>query len=429
MTVEGTRPLDSMLRTWDYMSAGHHDMKWEIFDYARERCPVVRTEEGGGFWLVTRYEDVKRVLEDWQTFSSTESPITPSAVSLCPITDDPPIQTAARQLLNPLFSRGAVAKHEPAMRATTRALIANWIDRGSVELLTEFSGPYVAAILTEVIFPELGPEDLARASGIALRSSEDPSPQVFIDLFGLCSKYLATVRERGVTEDGVVYRLLNGTFDGEPISEDKQLGVLGILMLGGLDTTRGAIGNIAYRVATTPGAEDRLRDPAWVRRDLDEFLRLDSPVSCMARVATRDVELNGAHIKAGERVQVRYDSANRDSSRFRDADTLVFDEARSGHAAFGFGVHRCIGSNLARLQIEIAFDELLKQVKNLRLAPGTEIVWMPGNTNVLRAVNLEFDRAGGICPHYRHTQTARSIQPGLRRLGDDELRPWPEQGR
>jgi cytochrome P450 len=394
MTVADTGKLDAMLRTWDFASVDHHRLKWDIFDYGRGQCPVARTEEGGGFWLVTRYEDVKRVLEDWQTFSSLESPITPSPVSLCPITDDPPIQTAARQLLNPLFSRGAVAKYVPAMRAAARDLIAQWIDRGSVELLTEYAGPYVAAMLTEVIFTEFGPEDIERASAIALRSAEDPSPQVFIDLFGLCSEYLAAVRERGITEDGVVYRLLNGTFDGEPIPEDKQLGALGILVLGGLDTTRAAIGNIAYRVATNPGTEERLRDPAWVKRDLDEFLRLDSPVACMARVATRDVELNGVHIRAGERVQLRYDSANRDESKFHDADTLVFGEPRSGHVAFGMGVHRCIGSNLARLQIEIAYDELLKQIKNLRLAPGAEIMWMPGNSNALHAVNLEFDRVG-----------------------------------
>jgi cytochrome P450 len=392
MTAEDTAKLGSMLHTWDYMSADHQRMKWEIFGYARDQCPVARTEEGGGFWLVTRYDDVRRVLEDWETFSSTESGVTPPPASLCPITDDPPVQTAARQLLNPLFSRAAVAKYEPAMRSAAGALIANWIDRGSVELLTEFSGPYVAAVLTEAIFPDFGPEDLEHARRLALASSEDPSPQVFIDLFGICAGYLTAARERGVIADGVVYRLLNGTFDGAPIPADKQLGMLGILVLGGLETTRAAIGNIAYRVATSPGTEDRLRDPDWGRRDLDEFLRLDSPVSCMARVATRDVELNGAHIKAGERVQVRYDSANRDSSRFRDADTLVFDEPRRGHAAFGLGVHRCVGSNLARLQIEIAFDELLKQVRNLRLAPGAEIAWMPGNSSVLHAVNLEFDR-------------------------------------
>jgi cytochrome P450 len=392
MTAEDTARLGSMLHTWDYMSADHQQLKWEIFGYARGQCPVARTEAGGGFWLVTRYDDVRRVLEDWETFSSTESGITPSPMSLCPITDDPPVQTAARQLLNPLFSRGAVAKYERTMRSAARALIANWIDCGSVELLTEFSGPYIATILTEAIFPDFSPENLERAMQLALASSEDPSPQVFTDLFGICAEYLTAARERGVAEESVVYRLLNGTFDGAPIPQDKQLGMLGILLLGGLETTRAAIGNIAYRVATSPGSEDRLRNPDWVRRDLDEFLRLDSPVSCMARVATRDVELNGAHIKAGERVQVRYDSANRDSSSFRDADTLVFDEPRRGHAAFGFGVHRCVGSNLARFQIEIAFDELFTQVTNLRLAPGEEITWMPGNSNVLHAVNLEFDR-------------------------------------
>jgi cytochrome P450 len=393
MTAQDSQQLESMLHTWEYTSVAHETLKWEIFSYARGQCPVARTEAGGGFWLVTRYDDVKRVLEDWETFSSTESGITPSAVSLGPISDDPPVQTAARQLLNPLFSRGAVAKYEPAMRSAARELIANWIDRGSVELLAEFSGPYIAAILTEAVFRDFGPENLERAVRLARDFCEGHSPQIFIDLFGICAEYLTAVRERGGgTVDSVAYRLLNGTFDGAPIPLDKQLGTLVILLLGGLETTRGAIGSIAYRVATNPGIEDRLRDPDWVRRDLDEFLRLDSPVSCMARVATRDVELNGAHIKAGERVQVRYDSANRDATRFRAADTLVFDEPRRGHAAFGFGVHRCIGSNLARLQIEIAFDELLKQIKNLRLAPGAEITWTPGNSSALHAVHLEFDR-------------------------------------
>ena len=386
--------LESMLRTWDHMSPAHNRRKWEIFGYARENCPVVRTSDGDGFWLVTRYEDVRRVLEDWRTFSSTESGTTPSPVPLPPIDTDPPVHTAIRHLLNPLFSRAAVTRYEPVMRATARGLIDRWIDRGSVELLSEYSGPYAAAMLTELIFTEFGPEDLDHAMAEVQRFSEDPSPQVFAGLYELSSRYLAMARERGVTEDGVVYRVLNGTLDGQPLPEDMQLGVLTILMIGGLGTSRGAIGNIAYRLATTPGAEDRLRDPGWPQRDLDEFLRLDSPVACLARVATRDTELGGARIKAGERVQVRYDSANRDESRFRDPNTLVFDETRGGNAAFGLGVHRCVGSHLARLEIEVAFDELLRKVRNLRLTPGAEITWTPGNTNDLDALHLEFDRTG-----------------------------------
>lgn len=386
--------LQSMLRTWEYMSPAHNQRKWEIFRYARERCPVARTEEGGGFWLVTRYEDVRQVLEDWRTFSSTESAITPSPVKLPPIDADPPVHTAVRKLLNPLFSRAVVTRYEPVMRATARDLIAGWIDRGRVELLTEYSGPYSAGMLTELIFTEFGPEDLGHAGELVQRFSDDPSPQVFAELHTLCSEYLALARDRGVDGDCVVGRLLNGTLDGEPLSEETQLGILTILMIGGLGTSRGAIGNIAYRLAITPGAEDRVRNPDWVRHDLDEFLRLDPPVGCMARVATRDTELGGARIKAGDHVQVRYDSANRDESRFRDADTLVFDETRGGNAVFGLGVHRCIGSHLARLEIEVAFDELLRQARNLRLAPDAEITWTPGNTNDLHALHLEFDRVG-----------------------------------
>jgi cytochrome P450 len=386
--------LESMLRTWDYQSSAHNRRKWEIFGYAREHCPVPRASEGDGFWLVTRYEDVRRVLEDWRTFSSTKSGTTPSPVPLTPIDVDPPVHTAVRRLLNPLFSRAAVTRYEPVMRATARGLIARWIDRGSVELLSEFSGPYAAAMLTELIFTEYGPEDLGRAADLVQHFSENPTPQVFADLYELSSEYLAMARERGVSGDGVVSRVVNGTLDGEPLPEDKQLGVLTILMIGGLGTSRGAIGNIAYRLATVPGAEERLRDPDWARHDLDEFLRLDSPVACLARVATRDTELGGARIKAGEQVQIRYDSANRDESRFRDADRLVFDETRGGNVAFGLGMHRCVGSHLARLEIEVAFGELLREVRNLRLAPDAEITWTPGNTNDLHALNLEFDRAG-----------------------------------
>jgi cytochrome P450 len=384
--------LDSMLHTWEYTSHGHNDRKQDIFRYARQNCPVARTEEGGGFWLVTRYDDVKTVLEDWEIFSSTQAPIVPTPVSLAPLTEDPPFQSALRQLLNPMFSRIAVTRFEPETRELARDLIATWIDRGSVELISEYSGPYTSANLAQCVFPGFGPEELRRGAEIALRTTHDPTPQAFIDLLEFCTEYLATVRDQGMAGDGVIRRLMDGSIDGKPIPEDKLIGVLCVLVLGGLETTRGAIGNIAYRVATTPGLEDRLRDPGWTRHDLDELLRLDSPVTCMARVATRDVELNGAHIKAGERIQVRYDSANWDEDRFPNANTLVFDTERGGNAAFGLGVHRCVGSHLARFQIKVAFEELLARIGNLRLAPDTEITWIPGNTRQLHAVNLEFDR-------------------------------------
>lgn len=384
--------LDSLLHTWKIASTTHNDRKHEILRYAREHCPVARTEKNGGFWIVTRYDDVKSVLEDWETFSSVQPLIAPLPIDLAPISEDPPLQSELRRHLNPLFSRTAVTRFEPEMRALARGLISNWIGRGTVELISEYSAPYTAGNLAQTVFPGFGTDDLTRCEEIALRVVDHAPPEAFGDLLQVCTQYLVSVREQGIAPDGVIRRLLDARIDGEPIPDDKLIGVLCILVLGGLETTRAAIASIAYRAATTPGLEDRLRDPDWARRDLDEFLRLDSPVAALARTATRDVSLGGAQIKAGERLQIRYDSANRDSGRFPRADRLVFDTERGGNAAFGLGVHRCVGSHLARFQIKIAFEELLAQVRSLRLAPDAEITWMPSAGTRLDTLNLEFDR-------------------------------------
>lgn len=397
MTQAETAPpspeqLDDLLHHFDIFDTAAQEVKWEIFAHARQACPVARTDGNGGLWLITRYEDVRRIMEDWETFSSLESPIVPTGVSLCPIDNDPPIQTSARQLLNSLFSRGALAKYEADMRKAAQDYIGAWVDRGSCEILNEYAGPYIGTILTKIIFDDMTGDELDHAQDLALRVAEGATPEMFAELFAMCADYFNRAKEKGSHEDGVVSRLINGTFEGRPITQDEAMGALSILTLGGLDTSRAAIGNITYRMATNPGVEDRLHDPGWVRRDFDEFLRLDSPVAAMARLVTKDVEIGGVQIKKGERVQVRFDSANRDETRFRNPTGLVFDEPRTGHAAFGFGVHRCIGSNMARMQIEIAFDELLKRIKNVRLAPGAHVKWVAGQSNALHEVPIEFDK-------------------------------------
>jgi cytochrome P450 len=161
-----------------------------------------------------------------------------------------------------------------------------------------------------------------------------------------------------------------------------------------LDTTRAAISMIALRLAARPELEKRLRDPGWIRQDLDEFLRIDTPVATFGRVATKDTELVGVPIKKGQRLLLRYDSANRDEARFPAPDTLIFDDRarRPTNTAFSLGIHRCVGSNLARLQIPIAWDRILSRVTNLRLSVDpTEIIWAPGLSNGPATVPLTFD--------------------------------------
>lgn len=167
-----------------------------------------------------------------------------------------------------------------------------------------------------------------------------------------------------------------------------------VLFMGGLDTTRGALGTIAVHLATTPGIEDRLREPGWVKHDLEEFIRHDSPVITMARTVVEDVELGGRLLRAGDRLGIHFASANWDETKFDDAQDLRFDRPLSGHAGFGLGIHRCIGMHLARVQITVAFDELLARITNLRLAGG-EVLWAPGVVTAPHTLDLEFDRWAG----------------------------------
>jgi cytochrome P450 len=389
--------IASSITDYDTFDPEHTRAKYAYFKQSQDQCPVRYTAVNGGLWLVTRYEDVRAVLDDWRTFSSVSAPIVQSGAGtpkLFPLTYDPPIQTQVRELLNPLFSRAAVRAYEDPMRRSARALIAGWRDRGTVEILSEFARPYIGTLLTAIIFSGMSQQDMDRAQDLVHESAEHTSEALFAEISRAAEAYLPTARKLSLPAGTVVGRLLSAQIDGRPITDEEVTSGLMLLLLGGLGTTQAAIGSIAYRVSTTPGLESRLRDKQWVRRDLDEFLRLDAPVSCMARTATRDVELGGVKIRAGERVQIQYDAANHDERRFARPAELVLDEPRPGHMSFGSGVHRCVGSHLARLQIEVAFDELLAQIRDIRLAPGAEPAWVPGVDNCLHEVPIEFDLAG-----------------------------------
>ena len=164
-----------------------------------------------------------------------------------------------------------------------------------------------------------------------------------------------------------------------------------VLFLGGLDTSRAAIACIVHHLTLTAGLEERLRAGEWTRSELDEFLRHDSVVTALARTVTVDTELGGQPLNAGDRLLVHYYGANHDPRQFPDPDTLDFGRDRNPHLAFGLGTHRCIGSNLARLQIRVAFDELLSRVRNIRLADGAEPEFTTGVARHPVTVLVVFD--------------------------------------
>ncbi len=389
----GSDPAE-VLSSYNMWDPEHEKQKWDLFAYARGSCPVAHTDaDGGGQYVVTRYEDVRAVLEDPLAFSSTGVAPRPSPVALVPLDADPPLQPDLRKILNPLFSRTFLTRFEPQMRKSAAALVDGWISRGRVDLISEYAAPFVGGALAQIVFDEPDHTKMQEAIDTVTAVAIEASDEAFFNLAVLAGQYIAEREEHPVERNDVLNAITTGTVMGRPLNEDERLGVVTVLFLGGLDTTRGAIGSIAYHLARRPELEQRIRDPRWIRQDMDEFIRLESPVGCLGRRVMKDVELGGVALKEGEQLLVRFDSANRDDAKFPNGSELEFDTPRSGHAGFGLGIHRCLGAHLARIQITIAFDELLKRVTNLRFADGTaeDVHWAPGIANGPERLDLAFD--------------------------------------
>ncbi|ORW20492.1 cytochrome P450 [Mycobacterium palustre] len=383
--------IAALLPNFDFFLKEHAERAEEVLGYARRHCPVPHTSATRGYHIVTRYDDVRRVLTDPETFSSTEyTNIAGNAgVPLPPLDTDPPLQHGFRQLLNPFFHPKRLAASDERVREIARSAMETWIGSGRCEVMRDFAGPFVTNVLASVIFEDDDGE-LFREAAECNERFITGDPQGVVDFYQLMVQF---VEKRTASSDpgAIVEAVTTGTVAGRPLTDAERVGVVQVLFIGGLDTTKVAIGDMMLQLATDRSFEELLRKPGWERTILDEFLRHSSPVGAMGRIVTRDVDLNGAQLHAGDRVLVHFASANRDDEIFDGADELNFNRERNPHVAFGMGVHRCIGMHLARQQIRIAIDTLLERITNLRLAPGAEIARRPGMSRVLYALPIEFD--------------------------------------
>jgi cytochrome P450 len=357
----------------DLFDPSHSERLWEVLTYARTACPVLKTDADEGYYIITRYDDLRTVLEDPGTYSSVQAGLRGVPLPMPPLTEDPPRHIEYRRALNKYLSRSFLGRYAADVRDTARTLLDNLVPRGRFDFMTDYAIPFTSRNLARVILDDSNAERIQRAIAIATRISSEGDPQAFFDMAALAEEFLRDRAASGSQRDDVLSAIVNGTVEGRPLTLQEQVGATMIMFTGGLDTTKAALGNIAGHLAGDATLEQRLRDPEWIKADLDEFLRYESPITFMARTVTRDTELGGCPLKPGDRVAVHYASANRDESRFEHADRLDFGRQRNPHAAFGLGPHRCIGMHFARLQIEVAFGELLSRVTNLRIPQDAQV--------------------------------------------------------
>jgi cytochrome P450 len=387
--------VEELAPHFDLYDPAHGERLWEVLAYARTACPVLRTDADDGYYIVTRYEDVRTVAEDPLTFSSVEPGLRGTPIKMPPVTEDPPTHSDYRRQLNPYFSRTALARFEPAMRERADAMVAELAARGRFEFMHDFAIPFTAGNLARVVLDDDNESRVNRATVTVARISSEGTVEAFTDTAAIAEEFLRDRAARPGRDGDVLSAIVNGTVAGRPLTMEEQVGVVVVLFLGGLDTTKATLGNIVRHMIEDPALERRLRDPRWIREDLDEFLRYETPVTFQARTVTRDTVLNGCPLKAGDRIALHFAAANRDPSRFGDPDALDFDREQNPHAAFGLGVHRCIGLHFARMQIEIAFDALLRRITNLRVAGGEHIEMAKGVVLTPERLPIEFDLRAG----------------------------------
>ena len=395
-------PEGSGIADWatdfDHTEEAYAQAAPEIWDDLRERCPVAHSDRFGGTWLPTRHADVSTVAHDTEHFSSRGvivsdfRPLAPAPVGFAPpITSDPPFHDKARRILLPAFSPKAVAPLEELTRSFCAELIDGLLadvssgDRDVVDAATE----YTQHIPVRVIAHMLGvpKEDGDRFRTFIHRILEKPGQSGPIDEEDTMIFYLQEIiaRHRESPSDDLVSYLLEQEIDGEPLEDGHVEGTVALALIAGIDTTWSAIGASLWHLAQHADDRRRLLDePELMTFAVEEFLRYYAPVT-MARMVAKDTELGGCPVHEGDWVLLPFPAANRDPEAFEDADRFVIDRRKNRHAAFGLGIHRCLGSNLARMELRVAVEEWLERVPEYELADPEGVRWSPGQVRGPRA--------------------------------------------
>ena len=367
----------------------HRDPRWvenpyPIWEELRSRCPVAHSARfQDGAYFPSRYAEVREIAYDSAHFSSRrviirETKVPPQPAP--PITSDPPEHTPARKLLLPAFAPQVIARLEPRTRALCRELLDAIGDAKTCDGAVDYAQHIPVRLIAHMLgVPEKDGDLFRRWIHLVLEVGISDESVILPTLQEMSVYFAAEIKRRGAERgDDLIGFLLEAKMDGQPVSAPHMIGTLRLLLIAGIDTTWSAIGASLWHLATHPGDRRRLAaDPSLMPTAIEEFLRAYAPVT-MAREVVRETTVGGCPFKEKGQVMLSFPAANRDPAMFADADKVLIDRAENRHAAFGLGRHRCLGSNLARLEMTVAIEEWLARFPEFRLADGAKVTWSEG---------------------------------------------------
>jgi cytochrome P450 len=393
-------PVTDWVHDFDHTDPRWTDNPYPIWDELRASGPVVHTERFLGCYMPTTFEAVKQVAYDTQHFSSRRiivRDMRPETVPAPPITSDPPEHKPAKQLLLPPFTPDAVKKLEPRVRAICNELIDEFAADKGCDVAARYSRHIPVRTIAHMLgIPETDGDVFIKWIHEVLELGIKDQA-ILMQAVKEMSDYFDAHIERRKTQptDDLISTLMNARDkQGQPLSDAHVRGSLRLLLIAGIDTTWSAIGASLWHLAKTPADRERLiAEPGLLPGAIEEFLRAYSPVT-MAREVVKETEIGGCPIKPGNMLLLSFPAANRDPAVFADADKIVIDRKHNPHAAFGLGIHRCVGSNLARMEMMVAIEEWLKRIPDFRLDPAGKVTWSEGTVRGPRQLPMLFGKPG-----------------------------------
>jgi cytochrome P450 len=393
-------PVSDWVNDFDHTDPVWTENPFPIWEKLRAASPVVHTERFLGCYMPTTYQAVKEIAYDTEHFSSRRvivRDVRPEqTASAPPITSDPPEHKPAKQLLLPPFTPDAMKRLEPRVRAICNELIDEFIADGKCDAAARYTKHIpVRAIAHMLGIPEKDGELFIKwIHGILeLGIKDDNALMSAVQEMGAYFAGHIQHRKTHPTDD-LISTLMNARDrDGQPLSDMHVLGSLRLLLIAGIDTTWSAIGSSLWHLARTPADRERLvAEPELMPLAVEELLRAYSPVT-MAREVMKETSISGCPVKPGNMVLLSFPAANRDPAMFPDAEKVMIDRKENRHAAFGLGIHRCVGSNLARMEMTVAIEEWLKRIPDFSLDPAGKVTWSEGTVRGPRQLSVLFGKA------------------------------------
>lgn len=359
----------------------HHDGDfardpWKTYRELRDRCPVAHSDTyDDGFWVLSRYADVRAASLNPKVFSSDEDDLLIPETHqgwLLPVQSDPPLTAQYRRTLNHLFSITAVRALEPAIREWVTEAIDEVVEQGRCDFARDLARPIPGKVTMalmgwpaddwrEVLDP------IKQFTGHAGDHPDREAGASGVD--GVRRRVTENLELRKVQPgDDLVSRLTESDVDGRRLRDDEIVALAMMVIFGGVDTTVAAIGNMLFYLNRDRSMRRQLiDDPDLIPTAVDELLRYEPPVQGFARFIREDVEVGEQGLREGEKALLLWASANRDEEVFPDPDSVRLDRSPNPHLTFGIGVHRCLGASLAKAELEITLEEVLRRLPDYEI--------------------------------------------------------------